>query len=105
MRGVVRGGVGLDIGIIDTTSSAGHASTLAASAKSCSDGPCLPHRGHASDFGVNAGTDVDWSVTLTRKAIIDQLVGGLGGLLKQRKVTVYDGVGSLGSTDGDRHRC
>ena len=54
--------------------------------------------GHASDFGVNASEPtIDWSVTLTRKqAIIDQLVGGLGGLLKQRKVTVYDGTGSLG---------
>jgi len=53
----------------------------------------------ASQFGINAGEPtVDWSVTLTRKqAIIDQLVGGLTGLLKGRKVTVYNGSGSLGA--------
>ena len=35
---------------------------------------------------------------MTRKqAIIDQLAGGVIGLLKGRKVTVYDGTGSLGA--------
>jgi dihydrolipoamide dehydrogenase len=35
---------------------------------------------------------------MTRKqAIIDQLVGGLTSLLKGRKVTIYDGAGSLGA--------
>jgi len=94
-------GIGLDIGIIEHNILGG----------TCLNVGCIPAKelletahvfrtvGHASDFGVNAGTPtIDWSVTLTRKqAIIDQLVGGLGGLLKQRKVTVYDGVGSLGS--------
>ena len=52
---------------------------------------------HAGDFGIKAeALGLDWSKTLTRKqAIIDQLVGGLGGLLKGRKVTVLDGVGVL----------
>ncbi len=54
---------------------------------------------HAADFGVLAETTgVDWSTTLKRKqGIVDQLVGGLGSLLKMRKVTVFDGTGTLGS--------
>ena len=39
---------------------------------------------------------LDFSVTQTRKqGVIDGLVGGLTGLLKKRKVTVYDGIGTL----------
>lgn len=54
---------------------------------------------HAGVFGVQASVDgVDWATTLTRKqGIIDQLVGGVGGLLKNRKVTVFDGNGTLGA--------
>ncbi len=54
---------------------------------------------HAADFGVIAGTpSLEWSQTLKRKqSIIDQLVGGLAGLLKGRKVTVFDGSGVLRS--------
>ncbi len=54
---------------------------------------------HASDFGVLAESrGVDWSTTLKRKqGIVDQLVGGLGTLLKNRKVTVFSGTGTLGS--------
>ncbi|NNF54727.1 MAG: dihydrolipoyl dehydrogenase [Acidimicrobiales bacterium] len=53
---------------------------------------------HAADFGIEAeATGVNWDVTLKRKqGIIDQLVGGLGSLLKMRKVTVFDGTGTLG---------
>ncbi len=59
---------------------------------------------HASAFGITAETTgVDWSVTLQRKqAIVDQLVGGVTGLLKNRKVTIFDGVGTLGSRPPDR---
>ncbi len=57
---------------------------------------------HASLFGVNAGSDgptVDFSVTQTRKqGVIDTLVSGLTGLLKHRKVTVFDGIGQVTST-------
>ena len=55
--------------------------------------------GHAADFGVQASAPtIEWGTTLARKqSIIDQLVGGLSGLLKQRKVTVYNGKGSLGA--------
>ncbi|MCX7620002.1 MAG: dihydrolipoyl dehydrogenase [Acidimicrobiales bacterium] len=51
----------------------------------------------ASAFGVVAGEpSLEWSVTLTRKQnIVDQLFKGLSGLLKGRKVTMFDGVGSL----------
>lgn len=55
---------------------------------------------HAKEFGVIPGGEVtiDWSATMARKqTIVDQLVGGLGGLLKSRKVTVYNGVGTLGA--------
>ena len=44
---------------------------------------------------VRAGQMED-RVTMARKQrIIDQLIGGLSTLLKHRKVTVYDGIGSL----------
>lgn len=51
----------------------------------------------AGTFGIQtAEPTVDWGVTQDRKqSVIDQLVKGLTGLLKQRKVTVYDGLGSL----------
>ncbi len=54
---------------------------------------------HAGDFGIKADAlGLDWAKTLSRKqAIVDQLVGGLTGLLKGRKITVYDGVGVLRS--------
>ncbi|MEM7276029.1 MAG: dihydrolipoyl dehydrogenase [Actinomycetota bacterium] len=54
---------------------------------------------HAGDFGVKAeALGLDWDRTMTRKqGVVDQLVGGLAGLLKRRKVTVYDGVGTLGA--------
>ena len=53
--------------------------------------------GEAAEFGITVGPAmVDFSVTQARKAkVIDGLFGGLTGLLKQRKVTVYDGNGSL----------
>ncbi len=54
---------------------------------------------HAGLYGIQAeAKGVDWSTTLERKqGIVDQLVGGLGGLLKKRKVTVFDGTGTLGA--------
>lgn len=54
---------------------------------------------HSSMFGISAEmTGIDWSVTLKRKqGVIDQLVGGVTGLLKNRKVTIFDGVGTLGA--------
>ena len=40
---------------------------------------------------------MDFAVTQARKQkVVDQLVGGLGTLLKRRKVTIFDGVGTLG---------
>ena len=92
-------GIGLDIGLIEKGTLGG----------TCLHVGCIPAKelletAHvyrtvrdAAEFGVNAGEPaVDWSVTMSRKqAVIDQLVGGLASLLKGRKVTVYDGIGSL----------
>ena len=52
---------------------------------------------HASDFGVVASEpEMDWQAALERKnATVEALVGGLGGLLKSRKVDVINGYGRL----------
>ena len=54
---------------------------------------------HASDFGVGTSAPtIDFSVTQVRKqGVIDNLTKGLSALLKHRKVTVFDGVGSVAS--------
>jgi len=94
-------GIGLDIGIVENNIIGG----------TCLNVGCIPAKElletahvfrtvrHAADFGVNASAPtIDWGVTLQRKqSIIDQLVKGVSGLLKQRSVTVYDGTGSLGT--------
>ncbi len=53
----------------------------------------------ALEFGIEVGpAKVDFAVTQVRKQkVVDQLVNGLKGLLKKRKVTVYDGIGTLGA--------
>ena len=53
----------------------------------------------AATFGIEVGPPkVDFTVTQARKQkVIDQLFKGLSGLLKQRKVTIYDGTGTLGA--------
>jgi len=55
------------------------------------------HVNEASEYGINAGeASIDWSASLGRKdKIVDQLITGLGALLKSRKVTVLDGHGRL----------
>lgn len=52
---------------------------------------------HAADFGLTVGEPtLDLGVTMKRKqGIIDGLHKGLSGLLEGRKVTVYDGIGTL----------
>jgi dihydrolipoamide dehydrogenase len=56
------------------------------------------HVSGAAEFGIEVGPPkVDFSVTQVRKQkVIDQLFNGLSGLLKKRKVTIYDGTGTLG---------
>jgi dihydrolipoamide dehydrogenase len=51
----------------------------------------------AATFGLTTDEPtLDFSVTQARKQqVIDGLFTGLSGLLKRRKVTVYDGIGSL----------
>ncbi|HSJ27034.1 MAG TPA: dihydrolipoyl dehydrogenase [Acidimicrobiia bacterium] len=52
---------------------------------------------HASDFGVMASApEMDWDAALAVKTkSVETLVGGLGGLLKKRKVDVITGYGRL----------
>ena len=67
----------------------------------------------AAEFGVSAGEpSLDWSAVLDRKQqVIDKMMAGLSSVLKQRKVTIYPGVGSLGPSvtvlaagaDGSEH--
>lgn len=57
------------------------------------------HVEHAADFGVLAGAPtIDFAVTQHRKeTIVGNLVKGLTGLTKSKKVTYLLGVGSLGA--------
>jgi dihydrolipoamide dehydrogenase len=52
---------------------------------------------HSSAFGITAtGVDVDFAVSQSRKnEIVDRLHKGLSGLLKGRKVTIFEGTGRL----------
>lgn len=52
---------------------------------------------HASNFGINAkDVSVDFAVSQARKnEIVDRLFKGLSGLLKGRKVTIFEGTGRL----------
>ncbi|HEY5104563.1 MAG TPA: dihydrolipoyl dehydrogenase [Acidimicrobiales bacterium] len=54
---------------------------------------------HSADFGITAKTvSVDFAVSQARKnEIVDRLYKGLSGLLKGRKVTVFEGTGQLQS--------
>lgn len=53
----------------------------------------------AAQFGLTTSEPtLDFGVTQTRKqSVIDMLHGGLSGMLKRRKVTVFDGIGTLGA--------
>jgi dihydrolipoamide dehydrogenase len=55
---------------------------------------------HSGDFGITAkDVNVDFSVSQARKnEIVDRLYKGLSGLIKGRKITVFEGTGRL---DGD----
>ncbi len=57
------------------------------------------HVMHAADFGINAtATGVDFSVAQKRKqTIVNNLVKGLTGLTKSKKVTYILGTGSIGA--------
>lgn len=54
--------------------------------------------GSAGNYGVEASApSLDFAKTMTRKQqVIDQLFNGLSGLLKNRRVTVVAGTGTLG---------
>jgi len=94
-------GVGLDVALIENQSLGG----------TCLNVGCIPAKElletaavwrtvqHSPAFGISVSDPaLDWPAALSRKAsIIEQLVSGLSGLLKSRRVTVYDGSGSLGA--------
>jgi dihydrolipoamide dehydrogenase len=52
---------------------------------------------HAADFGIEVGeARVRWETTIDRKrAVVESLWKGLAGLLKGRKVDVYEGTGTF----------
>ena len=54
---------------------------------------------HSAEFGITAkGVDVDFAVSQNRKnEIVDRLFKGLSGLIKGRKVTIFEGTGQLGA--------
>jgi len=54
---------------------------------------------HAGDFGVVVEPKtINWGTTLERmQAVIDKLAGGVTMLLKGRKVTIFNGTGTLGA--------
>jgi dihydrolipoamide dehydrogenase len=55
------------------------------------------HVKHAAEFGVlSSAPTIDFSVSQKRKQkVVDGLAKGVSGLLKGRKVTIFNGVGSL----------
>lgn len=55
------------------------------------------HVAHAGEFGIESSApSVNFAVTQQRKRrIVDELVKGIAGMCKARKVTVFDGVGRL----------
>jgi dihydrolipoamide dehydrogenase len=57
------------------------------------------HVGEAEKFGVKAGpAELDFGVTMARKQqVVDQLFKGLTGLVKSRKISVFEGTGTLGA--------
>jgi dihydrolipoamide dehydrogenase len=52
---------------------------------------------HSSNFGITTtGVEVDFAVSQSRKnEIVDRLFKGLSGLIKGRKVTIFEGTGRL----------
>ena len=94
-------GIGLNVGLVEKGALGG----------TCLHVGCIPAKelletahvfrtvSHAGDFGVNTSAPaLDWDVTMKRKqTIIDQLVAGLSSMMKGRKVTVYNGIGTLGA--------
>jgi len=94
-------GAGLDVGLVERSKLGG----------TCLHVGCIPAKelletaavfqavGHAAEFGVGTSAPtLDMATAQGRKqGIIDRLTGGLAKLLGSRKVTVYDGSGSLGA--------
>ena len=94
------GGVGLKVALVERDKVGG----------TCLHRGCIPAKelletahvfrtvAEAKEFGIQTeAPTVDFSVSQARKQkVIDQLTKGLTGLLKARKVTTFDGTGTLG---------
>ena len=55
---------------------------------------------HSKDFGIvlDGSSSVDFAISQSRKQkIVDGLVKGITGLMKSRKVTVFEGIATLGA--------
>ena len=90
------GSAGLNVGLVERDKVGG----------TCLHRGCIPAKelletasvfravSEAAQFGITTSEPtLDFSVTQARKQkVVDQLVNGLSGLLKKRKVTVLDGV-------------
>ncbi|MEZ5257543.1 MAG: dihydrolipoyl dehydrogenase [Ilumatobacteraceae bacterium] len=93
------GSAGLNVAIVEKAELGG----------TCLNRGCIPakafletaavhrHVAHAAEFGINSSAPtVDFAVTQARKQkIVNGLVKGIGGLMKMRKVTVFEGTGRL----------
>src|SRR5829696_8423985 len=57
------------------------------------------HVAGAKEFGIEAGQPtIDFSVSQARKQrVVENLFKGLSGLMKARKIDIYNGAGSLGA--------
>jgi dihydrolipoamide dehydrogenase len=57
------------------------------------------HVAHAAEFGIEAGSSVVNFVTAQgrKQKIVDGIVKGLTGFMRSKKITILDGVGSLGA--------
>ena len=92
---------GLDVALIEKDALGG----------TCLNRGCIPakafletaavkrHVDHSSDFGIDSGeATVEFARTQERKqGIVAGLVGGIAAMCKQRKVEVFNGVGTLGA--------
>ena len=92
---------GLSIALIEKDKVGGHLPERRAASRprSCSRRPpCAePCSARPPSGSTPRRPTMDFAVTQERKQkVVDQLVGGLGTLLKRRKVTIFDGVGTLG---------
>jgi len=57
------------------------------------------HVAHAAEFGIESSAPVVNFATIQarKQKIVDGIVKGLGGFMKSKKITILDGIGTLGA--------